>query len=352
MHKVITALIMGLVLFMACLGGSSTGPSAQDIHGWIAGEPTASGVTILHTTDGSNWTAQGTQLLLPGVNIGSVSAVDSLTAWATGGYSGGYGVVLRTADAGENWTRVGSQADLPSGVLAIAALSADVAWAAGSDNAVYRTTDGGVNWDDLSDPAFDGSIWQGIYVVNQSDVWVCGGTSQAGMIIHTTDGGAQWTSHAASVLQEYGMISIAAWDASNVWSVGSGFTIVKTTDGGSTWDLVTPDSLQASPNDANGICLLSADEAWAVLDYGNIWRTTDGGDNWTFQTVPTEVTGFFMLRISAQDSNTAWVTGRSGYGTPVGVILHTTDGGSTWTRQDDGSYAGLWGISFEGDLPN
>jgi len=345
-------LIVCLVLFMACTGGSSTGPSSPDTHGWIVGATTPSGVTILHTTDGSTWTEQHEQFAMPGAEIASVSCVDSLTAWAAGGFSAGFGVVLRTTDGGSTWERRGTESDLPSNTLCISALSADVAWVGGSDNSIHHTTDGGITWQDRSDPAFDGNFWQGIHPVSNSDVWLCGGTPLTGMIIHTTDGGSSWTSHADSLIGDYCLITISAWDADNIWAVGHCYTIVKTADGGTSWEIVTPDSLQTSDNDANGLTLLSADDVWVVLDYGNVWRTTDGGDNWTFQTVPTEVDGYFYLRISAQDANTAWATGRSPEGSPMGVIIHTTDGGNTWTRQDDGSYSGLWGISFEGDLPN
>jgi photosystem II stability/assembly factor-like uncharacterized protein len=171
-------------------------------------------------------------------------------------------------------------------------------------------------------------------------------------MIHTEDGGITWTSCADSLINDFTMITMAAWDRDNVWAVGHGFTIVKSTDGGDSWENMTPDSMQGTENDANGLTLLSADDAWVVLDYGNIWKTSDGGENWTFQTLPPEAQGFFYLRISAQNSETAWASGRSPYGAPEGVIIYTDDGGSNWFRIDDGSFPGLWGISFVDDLPN
>lgn len=341
-----------LVLFIACTGSSSTGPSSPDTHGWIVGLSTTSGVTILHTTDGSTWTEQSTQVTIPGAELFSVSCVDSLTAWAAGGISDGFGVVLRTTDGGTTWKRLGIESEIPSGTICVSALSSDVAWVSASDNSIYHTTDAGITWQDMSDPSFDGNNFDGIFALSNSDIWLCGGDGQNGLIIHTNDGGSSWTPHADSVLGNYNMLTIAAWDASNIWAVGNGFTIIKTTDGGANWEIVTPDSLQGSPNDANGLTLLSADDAWVVLDYGNIWRTTDGGDNWTIQTVPTEVDGYFFFRICALDVNTAWATGASPAGSPEGVIIHTSNGGNTWTRQDDGSFTELWGVSFEGDYPN
>lgn len=350
-HVLFTSLTVSM-LIAGCLGGDSTGPSPESHDAWIVGESRNGIITILHTVDGSEWSAQAESLSVPGAELSSVSTVSSLTAWAAGGFSDGYGIVLRTTDRGESWERLGDATQLPNGTLCIRALSEDVAWVGGSGNSVCHTTDGGSTWTDVSDPSYNGNFWQGIYPLSESDIWVCGGTTNDGLILHTTDGGASWTPHADSLLQGYTMISIAAWDQDNIWAVGHGYTVVRTTDGGDTWEIVTPDSMHASGDDANGISLQSADDAWVVLDYGNIWRTTDGGDSWTFQTVPTEVDGYFYLRISALDSNTAWTTGRSPYGVPDGVILHTTDGGATWTRQDDGNVPALWDVSFENELPN
>ncbi len=352
MKKTLVLISLAAMLFLGCFGDGSTGPSAMERHGWIVGENSGDLLSILHTSDGSTWDHQDSTLSMPGADLASVSAVDSTTAWAAGGLSGGYGVVIRTVDGGASWTRVGSAAELPSATMCITALDASVAILGGMDNSVLMTVDGGNSWQDISDPAFDGNFWQGIYALNMNDIWLSGGTTSDGLLIHTSNGGADWTAHCDSLLQGYTMISIAAWDQNNIWAVGHGFTIVRSTDGGGSWAIVTPDSMHAQGNDANGISLQAADDAWVVLDYGNLWRTSDGGENWTFQDVPDDVQGHYLLRVSALDGNTAWVTGRSAYGTQEGVILHTSNGGSNWVRQDEGDLPALWGVSFAGDLPN
>ena len=113
MQKTMGVMIAVLVLFMGCFGNSSTGPSGPDNHGWIVGESSSSGVTILHTTDGSAWIPQGDSLSLTGSELSSVSTVDDLTALAAGGLSNGYGVVIRTTDGGTTWQRVGSASQIP-----------------------------------------------------------------------------------------------------------------------------------------------------------------------------------------------------------------------------------------------
>ena len=351
--KFVINIMAFLLILISCSGSDSTGPSsASEVHGWIVGEAPSSGLTILNTKDGISWTSQGDSLDFEGTGLESVVAIDSLNAWAAGGLDDGWGVVIRTTDGGVSWERMGNQSYFPKPTMCIDALSPDVACVVGVDNTIMRTSDGGATWQDISDPSFDGNFFQGIHMEDASRIWVCGGTELAGKIIHTRNGGASWVSQADSLIQEYPMITITGWDESNLWAVGHGYTVLRTTDGGNNWSLAVPDSAQVNNNDANGIALTGADEAWVALDYGNIWRTTDGGTSWDELDLPSELQGYFYLRVCALDGNTVWMTGRSPYGTPEGIVIHTQDGGTSWSRLDDGSYNGLWGISLVGDTPN
>ena len=341
-----------LAVFLFSCGNSSTDPSPDSgLHGWAVGGIFDGYATILHTGDGGNWGRQGTPATVPEAELTSVSVVDSNTVWAAGGAYEGFGVVMKTTDGGENWLRMGSIIAIPDETAAIHGVSSATAWVVGANNTILRTGDGGITWYDMSDPQFPQCIWSSIYLVGQSHIWVCGENTStgAGQIIHSTDGGASWRSEADSLLAGgWYMITIKAWDENNAWAVGHGYLILNTTDGGDNWEIVTPDSMQYSQNDANGIALLSPDDAWVALDYGNIWKTADGGASWTYQ--DSGYGGFFLLRISALDTSTAWVSGSSGFGTPEGLILHTSDGGNSWIRQDDGTNHGLWDVGIDGAM--
>ncbi len=338
--------LIGVLVLLTGCGNNSSGPSpVSGIYGWAVGDTDGSIPTILHSTDGIEWTRQTTDLVIPNCNLSSVSVVDSSTVWASGGFSEGFGIVLKTINGGETWLRMGSEIDLPNATLTVNAFSADVAWV-GSEGAVYFTTDGGVSWADMAQSTLPDMNWQGTCCLSSSNVWISGGMNGQGSIYHTSDGGALWTAHAESLTADWPVLSVKAYDQNNVWAVGHGFFISKSINGGIDWEIVTPDSMFGSGNDANEITIMSSNDVWVALDYGNIWKTSDGGANWDIQTVPDGVQGYFMLGIYASDVNTAWSVGGSGFGTPSGVIIGTTNGGTTWTRLDDGSLPILWDIDF------
>jgi len=75
-----------------------------------------------------------------------------------------------------------------------------------------------------------------------------------------------------------------------------------------------------------------------------ILRTTDGGTTWTSQSSGT-TTGF-LVGVSFTDSDNGTVVGGPGMGYGVGIILRTTNGGATWTQQTSGTIYTLNDVSF------
>ena len=70
---------------------------------------------------------------------------------------------------------------------------------------------------------------------------------------------------------------------------------------------------------------------------GTILKTTDGGNNWEIITGETEDD---LYGVSFIDSNIGTVVGN------FGAILRTTDAGSHWTIQREGISDVLFGVSF------
>ena len=97
--------------------------------------------------------------------------------------------------------------------------------------------------------------------------------------------------------------------------------IIKTVDGGTTWtqqytcqDDITLSSVFFSDND----------HGWSVGSKGLILKTDDGGQSWESKIYDDDN----LLKVVAfSDSNNGFIFGING------MFLHTTDGGSTWQRQ-------------------
>ncbi len=153
-----------------------------------------------------------------------------------------------------------------------------------------------------------------------------------------------WTEQAGSPGTYFESVSIV--DDRIAWACGDGGAVVRTTNGGTTWQAVT--SLNVT--DALNICGVSSTSALVcvnvrpTLNDGRIYRTTDGGATWHLVYQNTG-TGAFMDAVNMFDPMNGVAVGD-----PVGgqwVLLKTTDGGATWT-----SYGSLSQTSNETGLNN
>ena len=126
-----------------------------------------------------------------------------------------------------------------------------------------------------------------------------------------------------------GLRGLSAVSDQVAWASGSGGTVIRTTDGGATWQNVSipgTDTLQfrdIEAFDANTAIVLSAGLP-AV-----IYKTTDGGQNW-------EQKYFSMVEGTFYDAMDFWNEKEGiAFGDAINgrlLILKTTDGGETWNE--------------------
>jgi photosystem II stability/assembly factor-like uncharacterized protein len=141
--------------------------------------------------------------------------------------------------------------------------------------------------------------------------------------------GPRWTEQSSGVTARFRGIS--AVSDTVVWASGNNGTIVRTIDGGKTWQTVAPppDTQKLDFRDIDAI----DDNTAYVLSIGpgeasRIFKTSDGGKTWTTQFVNRDEKAFFDAMVfwdarrgvAVSDS----VDGRF-------VLLLTADGGATWT---------------------
>ena len=129
-------------------------------------------------------------------------------------------------------------------------------------------------------------------------------------------------------------------DVNTATVVGWNGTILRTTNGGTTW---TSQS-SGTTNFLYSVSFIDANTGVAVGHDGTILRTTDGGANWLSQTSGTTIS---LVDVSFIDVNTGTVVGGGwDYPNQYNVILRTTNGGTTWTSQSSGTTKILYGVSF------
>ena len=114
------------------------------------------------------------------------------------------------------------------------------------------------------------------------------------------------------------------------WASGAESTVLRTVDGGTTWQKLTVTSETLDFRDVDAI---DAQTAYA-LSIGNgpasqIYKTTDAGKTWTLQ-FKNEDPKTFLDAMSFWDANNGIVFGDSVDG--QFYILTTTDGGRRWSR--------------------
>ncbi|UCG50498.1 MAG: hypothetical protein JSW58_09805 [Candidatus Latescibacterota bacterium] len=135
--------------------------------------------------------------------------------------------------------------------------------------------------------------------------------------------------------------AVQALNANTIIAVGDSGTILKSADGGNTWDLIesgTTESLRQ-------VSFLDEATGWIAGTNGVLLNSTDGGATWTLKT-PGFSTHFRDIQFI--DENVGWAGG-SAWG-PVlleGVVAISVDGGETWESQLSVSANSLFFVDAE-----
>ena len=177
-------------------------------------------------------------------------------------------------------------------------------------------------------------------------------TGARGMILKTEDGGKTWNrkmarSQAANQNNNNrrrgggirsSLMGIQMITEKVGFIVGTENAILKTTDGGETWVGSSERTrVGETRNNLENILFVSQTTGWIIGSYGTLLHTTDGGENWEKKNA-----GFDnnLFGIHFIDEKTGWISGQEG------LILHTNDGGKTWKQQKTDSIDNLYDIMF------
>ncbi|GHB85816.1 YCF48-related protein [Persicitalea jodogahamensis] len=131
-----------------------------------------------------------------------------------------------------------------------------------------------------------------------------------------------WASQ-TGVFTNADLLDIAFPSALVGFAVGKLGTILKTTDGGTSWKTL--------PSGTTGLLrriqMLNPSTGWVVVT-NSLIKTTDGGSTWSSQKI-SGIPNAYIYSVAFANDNQGWVSGNFGNS----PIAHTTDGGSTWVLQ-------------------
>ncbi|GAA4703024.1 oxidoreductase [Nocardioides conyzicola] len=181
----------------------------------------------------------------------------------------------------------------------------------GAPGRVFRTTDGGRSWDDVSPPGTEGLLFRDVEARSAREAVVLAiGPGDASRIYRTTDGGASWTAafvnddpaafYDCLAFYPGGKRGLALSDP-----VDGKFRILSTQDSGRTWavlpDAGMPDTSTEFGFAASGDCLVTAGRTAYFGSGGGasrVFRSDDHGLTWTAtdSTIPAgDAAGVFGL---------------------------------------------------------
>jgi photosystem II stability/assembly factor-like uncharacterized protein len=239
-----------------------------------------------------------------------------------------------------------------SGLRGLAAVSDSVAWVSGSGGTVLRTRDVGATWQDVAPPDAAGQAFRDIEAFTADHVVLLAiGPGDASRIYVTEDGGQTWTKTFQNADPNAFYDCMSFWDKHRGLVMGDPvdgkFQILRTSDGGRSWELVPSDGMpDALPGEfgfaASGTCIETAGgrDAWFGTGgdaVARVFHSDDRGSTWEVVETPVASSpagGIFSLAFANPQHGIA-VGGDflDPTNAPDGAA-YTLDGGQTWIAAD------------------
>jgi photosystem II stability/assembly factor-like uncharacterized protein len=223
-----------------------------------------------------------------------------------------------------------------SSMYDITFLDENTGWSVGLAETIYKTTNGGYNWEVVySTPGSSRNMYS-IQFLDANYGYASGGSSSSALILKTTDGGASWEEITTTPANNY-IYRMFFTDINTGWamsSTSSAGKVSKTTDGCETWTTV----MENTAGDLKSMHMLPSGHGVTVgggVGKLDIFYTADG-TSWTKAPAPslggfsytrTDIRGVYMV-----NENLVYTCG---WGSPIGaqpsIFLKSTNGGATWT---------------------
>ena len=235
----------------------------------------------------------------------------------------------------------------------------------GTGGGVWKSTDGGANWANVSDGFFGTGTVGAIAVaesnpnviyVGMGETPVRGNVSHGDGVYKSMDAGKTWKNIGLADTRHIGRIVVNPKDANVAYVAALGHIfganeqrgVFRTRDGGKTWDKVL------YRNDKAGAVDVALDPSNPNILYASIWeakrtpyslesggpgsgifKSSDGGDNWAEITrnpgLPKGTVGISGVAVSPVNSERVWAIVEA----EDGGVFRSDNGGDTWARTSE-----------------
>jgi photosystem II stability/assembly factor-like uncharacterized protein len=229
---------------------------------------------------------------------------------------------------------------------------------------VWKTTDAGHSWDNISDPYFETAAIGAIEVAESNPNVIYAGTGSAAIrsnviigrgMYKSTDAGRTWTHIGLRDAGQIGALEIHPRDPNVAYAaaLGSPFGpgpergVFRTNDGGRTWKKVLYISEKigavalamnpANPQEIYAGAWQAERKPWTILSGGpakqtGVYKTTDGGETWTHLTagLPDGLIGKIDIDVARSRPSTVYALMEADQN--QGGLYRSDDSGATWTR--------------------
>lgn len=242
--------------------------------------------------------------------VNDVYFIDSQVGWVVS-QSAEIGMIFKTTDAGDTWEL--QAANLFTNFLTVFMVDAQFGYVGGMG--VYKTTNGGLSW--AMTPAVPSGSVRDIHFFNHN----VGLTVGADYIWRTTNGGVTWSMVYPGQLNTE-LFSVSFVDDLNGFVSGARGMVLKTTDGGISWQELT--NIYINIIRLDDIHFVNRQVGIVVGDDGGkIFRTSNGGVSWNL--IESGITSV-LRAVDFFDENTGVAVGR------YGIIRRTTNAGVSWSN--------------------
>ena len=264
------------------------------------------------------------------------------------------------------WRQIGPFRGGRSTAVAGVATQPMVLYFGGTGGGVWKTTDGGINWEPVSDGSVFGTGSVGAIGLSDSDpntIYVGmgespirGNVSHGDGVYKSTDGGKTWKHIGLEDTRQISRIRVHPKNPDivyvaaqgHVWAPNEQRGVFRSRDGGKTWEKVLYRSDKAGacdliidPTNPNNIYAGFWEvhrKPWTMESGGpgsGIFKSTDGGDTWTEITrntgLPRGTIGIVGITVSPANPDRLWTIVEA----EDGGVFRSDNGGRTWTKTNE-----------------